>query len=263
LRAEGLAGNILVKGLVHGVVGGALAAAQGGNFLQGFAANAVGAGTGLFSSQISGDNIALDTAIVGAAGGAVSVLTGGKFASGFVTAAFANLFNKYGQILSRAGWWVGAGIGGTAAFAGSIPADAATGGLNILATPAEVTMGALGGGRWGSWIGYGVGSVVDIINGTTDDIFKGALEPLESRYIPQAVKDAADQAATDPDGKMRCPDCGAEMTTEPGTPDSREFDHRDPYSSGGGNGADNIDSICRTCNLLKGAKTLDEHLGVE
>lgn len=60
--------------------------------LQGFAANAVGTGTGLMSNSISGGDVALDTAIVGAAGGAVSVLTGGKFAAGFITASFANLF---------------------------------------------------------------------------------------------------------------------------------------------------------------------------
>jgi hypothetical protein len=87
LRAEGLAGNFVAKGLVHGVVGGALAVAQGGNFLQGFASNAIGAGTGLVSNNISGGAVYLDSAIVGAAGGVASVLTGGKFAAGFVTAA--------------------------------------------------------------------------------------------------------------------------------------------------------------------------------
>ena len=37
----------------------------------------------------------LDTAIVGAAGGLTAELTGGKFENGFVTAAFANMYNKW------------------------------------------------------------------------------------------------------------------------------------------------------------------------
>ncbi len=101
LRTEGVAGNLLVKGLVHGVVGGTLSVAQGGHFIQGFAANAIGADVGLMSNAVSGGNVLLDTAIVGAAGGAASVLTGGKFDAGFITAAFANLFNKF-QLLSGA-----------------------------------------------------------------------------------------------------------------------------------------------------------------
>jgi RHS repeat-associated protein len=95
LKAEGVAGNFLVKGLVHGTVGGAPSVAQGGSFMQGFAAAAIGASTGLMSNAISGGNVILDTAIVGAAGGVASVLTGGKFEAGFVTATFANLFNKW------------------------------------------------------------------------------------------------------------------------------------------------------------------------
>ena len=95
LRAEGLATNFLAKGLVHGVVGGALSVARGGSFMQGFASNAIGAEAGLMSNAISGGNVILDTALVGAAGGAASVLTGGKFENGFITAAFANLFNKF------------------------------------------------------------------------------------------------------------------------------------------------------------------------
>ncbi len=95
LRADGLATNLLAKGLVHGVVGGALSMAQGGHFMQGFASNAIGADVGLESNAISGGNVILDTAIVGAAGGGASMLTGGKFAAGFITAAFANLFNKF------------------------------------------------------------------------------------------------------------------------------------------------------------------------
>ena len=99
LASAGLAGDIVAKSLIHGTVGGALSLAQGGSFLQGFAANAIGAGTGLVSNGISGGNIYLDTAIVAAAGGLAAQLTGGKFANGAITAAFANLYNKFGGTL--------------------------------------------------------------------------------------------------------------------------------------------------------------------
>jgi hypothetical protein len=95
VRGIGAAGDILGKGLIHGVVGGALSLAQGGSFLQGFATSSVGAGTGLFSNSIRRGDVFLDTAIVGAAGGRASMLTGGIFAAGFITAAFANLYNKW------------------------------------------------------------------------------------------------------------------------------------------------------------------------
>ena len=53
----------------------------------------------------------------------------------------------------------GAAIGGSVVAAGSLAVDAATGGLNILATPAELGTGSALGGA----IGYGVGSLLDIL----------------------------------------------------------------------------------------------------
>ncbi|WP_127077260.1 RHS repeat-associated core domain-containing protein [Rhodomicrobium lacus] len=124
LKGTPLAGDIIGKGLVHGTVGGALSVAQGGDFLQGFAANAVGAATGLVSNSISGGDVFLDSAIVGASGGMVSVLTGGKFANGFITAAFANLYNKWAQRwkwqAAMAGARVGGAVGNTSAARGFI-----------------------------------------------------------------------------------------------------------------------------------------------
>jgi RHS repeat-associated protein len=82
--------------LVHGVVGGALSLAGGGNFLQGFAAGSFGEiatqGTGQLGLS-GGQNLGLRLAVVAAAGGLASQLTGGKFANGALTAAFAYLFN--------------------------------------------------------------------------------------------------------------------------------------------------------------------------
>ncbi len=77
-------------------VGGAAAVAQGGSFLHGFAANAIGAAAGVVSDAVSMGNDILDTAIVAAAGCAGAVFSGGKCANGAVTAAFANMYNKWG-----------------------------------------------------------------------------------------------------------------------------------------------------------------------
>jgi len=99
LKAAGLAGNILAKRVIHGVVGGALSVAQGGTFMDGFVANAIGGATGVLSEGTAiGSNIYTDTALVALSGGLAAELTGGKFANGAITAAFANLFNKWGGV---------------------------------------------------------------------------------------------------------------------------------------------------------------------
>lgn len=98
VQGLGTAGLAAAKGAVHGVIGGALSVAQGGNFLEGFAANAIGGAAGVFADGIAGKNIVLHTAIVSAAGCASASATGGKCANGAVTAAFANLYNKFGDI---------------------------------------------------------------------------------------------------------------------------------------------------------------------
>jgi RHS repeat-associated protein len=57
----------------------------------------------------------------------------------------------------------GAAGGAGLAALGSVAVDAATGGFNILATPSEIGLGAAAGGA----IGYGAGSLVDILLGTS------------------------------------------------------------------------------------------------
>ncbi len=90
----------VVKAGVHGLVGGALAVAQGGNFLQGFIGSAAGAvggqfAQGIFGAYGSGDfsNVVGRAAISAAVGCAGASLSGGKCANGAMTAAFASLFN--------------------------------------------------------------------------------------------------------------------------------------------------------------------------
>lgn len=73
-----------------------------------------------------------------------------------------------------------------------------------------------------------------------------------------AVRQAADEAATDADGVLRCQACGDALTPTSGAPNSREFDHIWPFSRGGGRDIDNIWDLCRTCNRQKGVRTLEE-----
>ncbi|WP_137392519.1 hypothetical protein [Rhodoligotrophos defluvii] len=95
LLEAGSAHFLAVKSAVHGVVGGALSVAQGGSFLSGFAANAVGAGFSQVSLQVSNatNSILAGAAVSAAGGGLAAELTGGKFANGAVTAAFAFVYN--------------------------------------------------------------------------------------------------------------------------------------------------------------------------
>ena len=90
-KAFQFAGSVVT----HAVVGGALSMAQGGSFLSGAAAGAVGAvGSGL--GEAFGAGSVGRVVISAVAGGTASVLTGGKFANGAITAAFATMFNEFG-----------------------------------------------------------------------------------------------------------------------------------------------------------------------
>ena len=91
------------QSLVHGVVNGALTVAQGGNFLVGFAAGALGklggiASQGLFGRGGTGNfgQLIGRTVIAAASGCAGAVIAGGKCANGAISAAMAHLFNQEG-----------------------------------------------------------------------------------------------------------------------------------------------------------------------
>ncbi|MEZ5842553.1 MAG: hypothetical protein R3D27_02315 [Hyphomicrobiaceae bacterium] len=128
---------------VHGLVGGALSVAQGGSFLQGFAASAIGAFAGTTAEGLFGkgsDMLAARALFVGAAGCASALATGGKCAMGAVTAAFAHIFNdcmhntdclnpedrnanggRMTQIFDRStGKWMWVPVGAAAQFAGNV-----------------------------------------------------------------------------------------------------------------------------------------------
>jgi RHS repeat-associated protein len=75
----------------HGVVGGAGAEMNGGNFWSGFAA---GATTKAFAGSVSSiENTALETVAASAVGGTASVIGGGKFTDGAITGAYSHLLN--------------------------------------------------------------------------------------------------------------------------------------------------------------------------
>jgi RHS repeat-associated protein len=74
-------------------------------------------------------------------------LDGGINSYGYVDASPVGYTDRYG--LTKEGAAVGAAIGGAIAIGGSVVVDAATGGLNVLVTPAEVAAGAAAGAALG------------------------------------------------------------------------------------------------------------------
>jgi RHS repeat-associated protein len=91
----------LVHAAAHGVSGGAMTAANGGSFKDGFIGGAIGFGVGLpfggAGGMIQGTDlgsIAARTTIAAIGGGVASRLSGGSFADGAYSAAFFHLFNS-------------------------------------------------------------------------------------------------------------------------------------------------------------------------
>ncbi len=78
--------------LTHAVVSGALAVAQGGEFVHGLISGAVGAVGSTLGAAFGPQSIER-VAVAAIAGGTASALVGGKFANGAVTAAFAVMYN--------------------------------------------------------------------------------------------------------------------------------------------------------------------------
>ncbi|WP_309386027.1 RHS repeat-associated core domain-containing protein [Cerasicoccus frondis] len=92
-------GELAVKMVAHGVIGGTQQMFAGGDFLQGMFASAVTAGaTPGIASGIELDSefgsVALEVTAATMVGGTASVIAGGKFANGAYSAAFGYLFNE-------------------------------------------------------------------------------------------------------------------------------------------------------------------------
>jgi len=85
------------RSIAHGVVGGALAKLQGGDFRSAFWSNAIG--KGVFESGLGyqGKDVFAHAAEAALVGGTASALSGGSFANGAKSAAMARLFNDVAQ----------------------------------------------------------------------------------------------------------------------------------------------------------------------
>ena len=81
----------LAKTVAHGTVGGAMSAASGGRFIDGFLGSAAGQ---LGAPAIDGlPTVEARVAAAAVVGGTASKLGGGKFANGAITAAFGRMYN--------------------------------------------------------------------------------------------------------------------------------------------------------------------------
>jgi hypothetical protein len=160
----------------------------------------------------------------GILGGFGSIAGGGKFANGAVTAAFGYLFNSAAGAIRGAVWGgnIGMVVGGIAgAEAG--PADALF----------------IAGGRM-------LGTIVGAIVG---DWVTGSDLVLESRKFDTDAQKEADARATNPaTEKEECYYCGKELDPNPGSPDSKQYDHWWPWSKGGASTETNVEAACRACN---------------
>jgi hypothetical protein len=77
----------------HGVVGGAKASVEGGDFWRGFIAAAATKAVNLYGPQYN--NFAARDASAAVVGGTTAQLTGGKFVNGAITGAFSYAFNDF------------------------------------------------------------------------------------------------------------------------------------------------------------------------
>ncbi|MBI3886999.1 MAG: VCBS repeat-containing protein [Opitutae bacterium] len=120
-------GNEAGRATAHGLLGGAVEEARGGEFRHGFYAAFIGSAAGsIAGTYLQGNEtwkFAARTTIAAVAGGTASVLGGGKFANGALTAAFQHMFNHEGGYWSEVfntgqGYALGASEEGTGYSAG-------------------------------------------------------------------------------------------------------------------------------------------------
>jgi hypothetical protein len=91
----------VTKIVAHGTFNGMRSMSQGGKFIHGFVAGAIGAASGMATMPLieAGNGAWVGAVFISAAlGGTASMLTGGNFANGAVTAAFVTLFNTVAHV---------------------------------------------------------------------------------------------------------------------------------------------------------------------
>jgi len=75
------------------------------------------------------------------------------------------------------------------------------------------------------------------------------VDVLESRkFGPDAQKEADARATNPATGKQECFFCGRELDPNPGSPNSKQYDHWWPFSKGGASTSFNVEATCRACN---------------
>ncbi|WP_186099638.1 DUF637 domain-containing protein [Burkholderia gladioli] len=173
--------------LAHAALGCASSAAMGTGCAGGAIGGAISAGLNpIINSSGALPPVALaavETLVSGSVAGAL-----GFNVQGAVTAAQNETLNNFCEHNScgRALAAVGAAIGGGAAAAGSVVADAATGGLNVVATPAEVAAGA----TVGAAVGGAIGSGLDWLGSNGGAIFNSSdTESAGAQDVPSVPTD--------------------------------------------------------------------------
>ena len=162
-----LTGTVL-HAAAHGVSGGAMAAANGGSFKDGFLGGAIGFGTGLVfagpqtaAGGLPGlSGVAARTAIAAIGGGVGSKLSGGSFADGAYSAAFFHLFNSEGGGWSLKGIQKGLRIIGKIPVIGDV-ADAVNVGISL------ATGDLVGAARNAAAMVPGLGTALDVYEAGT------------------------------------------------------------------------------------------------
>jgi len=105
--ASGLsAAGLAAKTVSHGLIGGAVAHAQGGKFGHGFLSSGVTAASSPYIANGFDGNPFAQGALASMVGGTVSSATGGKFANGAVTAAMAYAFSSAARSSQPKGEWI-------------------------------------------------------------------------------------------------------------------------------------------------------------
>jgi RHS repeat-associated protein len=159
-------GNWGTRSLVHGLVGGGLEEAQGGHFADGFIAAATGEAVSmhfpLSADGLTLKTIASRTATAAIVGGTATAIIGGDFANGAKTAAYAQLYNDFNDLMHDVvtGATVGAVIGATTGGEGG----AAVG------TVAVPGLGTVAGAAGGSLVGSIVGAIGGMAKALITDV---------------------------------------------------------------------------------------------